>query len=1130
MSTTARKALIASRPRPVERANTSLAMWGAMYDQQGGLGYKPHQAATLPVGSLLKGAVEVSVGYGQVVARMPDGNVYCWGLGAGNTLPLNVGPEKGWCGLWQYRQPGLESSLTAQKELEKEGHISLQIETKERELAFPVRPDGRKGLTGQVVYIAGHTVNHGGKTWKALVENCGIEPGSDPTVWTTAGVAQVAQFLNPITGQWYIDAFNIPAPAKPTLLKNVAQVSMMAARGAAVLKDGTIRQWGRITNLGAAGDNFDAAYGPKKRPLRPPPTRTSRFHGSVFAGTLSAPLSTGAPITTLPVAATGAPLVAGLPVVVTDGAGHSQTFTPSAPVAAEATSIPILSQTPNFAYPSGAAVTSRYVTHLENVGEEHHRIESQTANFGQVADIETLILIRQVAKLSETLSTGAAITTLPVTALFKALPSGTQVQLTDNKGHSQTWTLTAGAAKGATSLTVESQKPNWEYASGVEVDAMPVLPGMLPEKAQVVAIGAEQQIEGEGVVDGTLSAALPLGAAITALPITGLSQAMSRKAPLLVNDGAGHTQVFDTAVPVSIWAPGVRFLVGELVIEGGKTYESLKGTNEGHKPSTSPEWWKETTSIPVERTFPTFAFPPGSTVKAAVAYKNTRRRLEWVELNAAALLSYTGQIRAKKQPKEEEFWPVTEGPLQAAGWPVEPDTPEGVRFQKVAVGVKGGAAPFTLALTTTGEVMAWGSNGQGYMGNGSTTGGEHIQFVPDYVKNPAGTERLKNIVDIACGEAFCMALDNEGRVYVWGAVQRGIGGAAIDVAGTVNSALPILVPALPTTKGERPAELAAARETAFCRLENGKVLAWGCNEKGECGNGSVGGSENGTRWKSGKTYKAGNKVYYSGTNWTCSKEVTSSKPPSEDAEHWTAEGKPNQVAPAEVTGLTGVVKIACGRYHSAAVKSNGELLTWGFQAEGQIGNGALSDGSHPTPYKVNLEGQKALNVECGEWNTAAILEGTTGVKRPLTAQLVPIGEVGGEQAAKLRLEWHSTAGTSGWTLKVARSKSAAETVEVTALIERLEEELEGELETEEREELEEELALVEEAQAEAREHGVSYPLTVHEPSSGLLVAEWEPPSGVITPIVGYQAELKGPGGWEEDTIFTNGMFLSPYTF
>src|SRR5205823_483153 len=60
-------------------------------------------------------------------------------------------------------------------------------------------------------------------------------------------------------------------------------------------------------------------------------------------------------------------------------------------------------------------------------------------------------------------------------------------------------------------------------------------------------------------------------------------------------------------------------------------------------------------------------------------------------------------------------------------------------------------------------------------------------------------------------------------------------------------------------------------------------------------------------------------------------------------------GDPCSQKPLAVGGLTGVVSIAGGQYHSIAVRSNGTAQAWGRNAFGQLGNGTTTDSSKPVP-------------------------------------------------------------------------------------------------------------------------------------------------------------------------------------
>ena len=55
-----------------------------------------------------------------------------------------------------------------------------------------------------------------------------------------------------------------------------------------------------------------------------------------------------------------------------------------------------------------------------------------------------------------------------------------------------------------------------------------------------------------------------------------------------------------------------------------------------------------------------------------------------------------------------------------------------------------------------------------------------------------------------------------------------------------------------------------------------------------------------------------------------------------------------QSSPGPVTGMgSGVVDLAAGTYHSAAVKSDGTIWAWGYNGFGQLGNNAVVDQTTP---------------------------------------------------------------------------------------------------------------------------------------------------------------------------------------
>ncbi|EMD39122.1 hypothetical protein CERSUDRAFT_46878, partial [Gelatoporia subvermispora B] len=89
------------------------------------------------------------------------------------------------------------------------------------------------------------------------------------------------------------------------------------------------------------------------------------------------------------------------------------------------------------------------------------------------------------------------------------------------------------------------------------------------------------------------------------------------------------------------------------------------------------------------------------------------------------------------------------------------------RVKKAAAGTT-----FSIVLTETGKVFAFGSGEHGQLGHGRT--GEHIvsagktAFDIEWEPIPVKGLDNKHIVDIACGAQHSVALDAEGMVHVWG--------------------------------------------------------------------------------------------------------------------------------------------------------------------------------------------------------------------------------------------------------------------------------------------------------------------------------------------------------------------------
>jgi hypothetical protein len=226
------------------------------------------------------------------------------------------------------------------------------------------------------------------------------------------------------------------------------------------------------------------------------------FWAAPVGTTLNGALTSGGTVASLVVSPLEGAVASGDPVVVSYGT-HTQTFTANAAAAGGATSLSVTSATANFSYPIGSAVvdtagnTSASNTNCYDVKTTTPGTAGATKgtdlNFNPTAGNPfcgtALIFVQETTggksycwlgkgsspqaatgfctapisvSLSSALTTSGAITALPVAALNGNVASGDSILVTSGS-HTQTFTASANAAFGGTSIPVSSATPNFAY-------------------------------------------------------------------------------------------------------------------------------------------------------------------------------------------------------------------------------------------------------------------------------------------------------------------------------------------------------------------------------------------------------------------------------------------------------------------------------------------------------------------------------------------------------------------------------------------------------------------------------------------------------------------------------------------
>ena len=258
--------------------------------------------------------------------------------------------------------------------------------------------------------------------------------------------------------------------------------------------------------------------------------------------------------------------------------------------------------------------------------------------------------------------------------------------------------------------------------------------------------------------------------------------------------------------------------------------------------------------------------------------------------------------------------------LKVRAWVAGQDPSPIRRADFLITGAVAGSYQWTAALKADGTVWTWGYNGQGQLGDGTTTN----RLVP--------TQVLTGAIAIGVGERHMLAVKSDGTVWAWG--QNGSG--QLGDGTTTERHVPVQVSGLTNV-------IAVAGGTAhsLALKQDGTVWAWGANTSGEVGNNTI------TQQKTPIQVAGLSGVDQIAAGDEFSLALQHDGGATGFVWAWGDNGSgqlgdgttTDRHLPVLVAGLVAVRGIAAGRDATVALQADDTVVTWGANGYGQLGTG-----------------------------------------------------------------------------------------------------------------------------------------------------------------------------------------------
>jgi alpha-tubulin suppressor-like RCC1 family protein len=295
------------------------------------------------------------------------------------------------------------------------------------------------------------------------------------------------------------------------------------------------------------------------------------------------------------------------------------------------------------------------------------------------------------------------------------------------------------------------------------------------------------------------------------------------------------------------------------------------------------------------------------------------------------------------------------------GTTTDHDTPEEITLATgVTPTATSGSWYHSLAIGSDGNLYAWGDNGCGELGDGTVTQRDS----PEAIGLAPGVTPTA----ISAGECHSLAIGSDGKLYAWGDNTFG----EIGDGSTTEHDTPQAITLAP---GVTPTAISAGQVHSLAIGSDGKLYAWGDNQFGELGDGTTDTQQDSPEvitLAPGVTPTAISAGEYDGLAIGSDGNLYAW---GDDGNGELGDGSTNfdHDTPEAITLAPGVTPtaISAGGLFSMAIGSDGKLYAWGYNNFGELGDGTLTQ--RDAPEAVSLApGVNPIAVSAGLDHSLAI--------------------------------------------------------------------------------------------------------------------------------------------------------------